>query len=78
MAPDVNAGWVEPVWCGDIFSLKPKQVLCIFQTGPVRLFVPYKRKKKESESGSPSPTVKKMRAKGSVSASPLLKEGMCY
>lgn len=33
----------------------------VFQTGPVRLFVPYKRRKKDSESGpggplSPAPT----------------------
>ena len=45
------------------------------QTGPVRLFVPYKRKKKEPEAGSPSPSAKKMRAKSSVSASPILKDG---
>ena len=70
-------GQVKKITGGNIFSLISMQVICIFQTGPVRLFVPYKRKKKESESGSPSPTVKKMRAKGSVSASPLLKEGMC-
>lgn len=44
-------------------------------TGPVRLFVPYKRKKKEPEAGSPSPSAKKMRAKSSVSASPILKDG---
>lgn len=30
-------------------------------TGPIRLFVPYKRRKRDSESGPPSPTLKKQR-----------------
>lgn len=32
-------------------------------TGPIRLFVPYKRRKREGESGPPSPTLKKQRPK---------------
>ena len=31
------------------------------QTGPVRLFVPYKRRKKDSEAEGPLPSPKKMR-----------------
>ncbi|ESO84869.1 hypothetical protein LOTGIDRAFT_168359 [Lottia gigantea] len=44
-------------------------------TGPVRLFVPYKRRKKESESGPLSPTPKKVRI-GSIKSntSPLTKD----
>ena len=33
----------------------------IFKTGPVRLFVPYKRKKRDSDSGPSTPTIKKLK-----------------
>ncbi|XP_046325845.1 deformed epidermal autoregulatory factor 1 homolog isoform X1 [Haliotis rufescens] len=52
-----------------------------FQTGPVRLFVPYKRRKKDSESGPPSPPPKKARPSSAksppaVTASHMTKEGV--
>lgn len=54
--------------------------LCHQQTGPVRLFVPYKRRKKDSESDNALPSPKKLRTAAkspTITASPMAKEGTC-
>uniref|UniRef100_A0A3Q3JXH6 Deformed epidermal autoregulatory factor 1 homolog n=1 Tax=Monopterus albus TaxID=43700 RepID=A0A3Q3JXH6_MONAL len=55
--------------CDDLSLLCPVSPLCLFQTGPVRLFVPYKRRKKDPEPSVVSPK-KELAATKSITLTP--------